>query len=197
MRDLGGLYESGEGGPQDYAKAREWFEKAAAAGDADAVNALANLAWAPQRSAIADAYAAGKYAEALRLEESLADEIQAYEVKTDGKPGHRTANILNAVSWEALFAREFPRALSASERAHALAPDELMLEGNHAHALMFLGRSAEARTIYLAHEDEPLPEMGNKTWRQAVTDDFAEFRKAGLVDPLMDEIEAAWAAKAP
>jgi TPR repeat protein len=30
MNDLGSLYHNGQGVPQDYAKAREWYEKAAA-----------------------------------------------------------------------------------------------------------------------------------------------------------------------
>jgi TPR repeat protein len=195
MRDLGLLYVNGWGVPKDYVKAREWYEKAAAAGSTDAVKDLADLRWVPTRDAIANADAAGKYAEALRLQAGLADKLEADEVKTDGKPGTRTASTLNSVSWYALFAREFSRALSASERAHALAPDKRSYEANHAHALMFLGRLAKARTLYLTKPDELVPEMGNKPWRQVVADDFAELRKAGLANPLMDEIEAAWAAK--
>ena len=34
MRDLGLLYANGQGVAQDYAKAREWYEKAADEGDA-------------------------------------------------------------------------------------------------------------------------------------------------------------------
>lgn len=34
--NLGVLYEQGRGGPQDDAKARQWYEKAAAQGDTDA-----------------------------------------------------------------------------------------------------------------------------------------------------------------
>ena len=33
MANIGGLYASGQGVPQDYAKAREWYENAAAAGE--------------------------------------------------------------------------------------------------------------------------------------------------------------------
>jgi len=40
MVNLGALYENGPGVAQDYAKAREWYEKAAAKGEA---NAMANL----------------------------------------------------------------------------------------------------------------------------------------------------------
>ena len=197
MRDLGFLYENGQGVPQDYAKAREWFEKAAAAGSADAVKDLVDIEWAQRRSAVDAADSAGNYPEALRLQASLADEIEADEVRTDGKPGARTADELNSVSWEALFAREFARALAASERAHALLPGTLMFETNHAHALMFLDRTAEARALYLSHKDEPVPQNDNKPWRQVISEDFAALRKAGLFNPLMDEVEAGWATKAP
>lgn len=41
MVALGGLYEQGQGVPLDYKKAMEWFEKAAAQGDAPACHAIA------------------------------------------------------------------------------------------------------------------------------------------------------------
>ena len=37
MVNLGVLYDNGRGVAQDYAKAREWYEKAADKGDADAM----------------------------------------------------------------------------------------------------------------------------------------------------------------
>ena len=43
MTNLGVLYANGQGVPQDYAKAREWYEKAAAAGDAAAMRNLGFL----------------------------------------------------------------------------------------------------------------------------------------------------------
>jgi predicted Zn-dependent protease len=127
----------------------------------------------------------------------LAKEIEAEEVKTNGKPGARAASELGTVSWNALFARRFPRALSAAERAHSLAPDKLWIETNRAHALMFLNRTEEARALYLSHRDKPIPENDNKPWRQVIAEDFAEFRKAGLVHPMMNEIEAALATGRP
>src|SRR5208337_4900888 len=58
---------------------------------------------------------------------------------------------------------------------------------NRAHALMFLGRDAEARALYLAHKGEPL---NGKTWEQVIADDFGLLRKAGLANPLMAAVEA-------
>jgi uncharacterized protein len=42
MNNLGWLYQTCSGVPQDYARAREWFEKAAAAGHGAA---MSHLAW--------------------------------------------------------------------------------------------------------------------------------------------------------
>jgi len=62
---------------------------------------------------------------------------------------------------------------------------------------MFLDRTEEARALYFSHEDDPIPEGANKPWREVIANDFAEFRKAGLVNSLMEEVETAWAAKSP
>ena len=40
MRNLGVLYDNGQGVKRDYTQARQWYEKAAAAGDAGAMNTL-------------------------------------------------------------------------------------------------------------------------------------------------------------
>ena len=40
---LGALYKDGKGVKQDYAKAREWYEKAAAQGNKDAEELLQHL----------------------------------------------------------------------------------------------------------------------------------------------------------
>ena len=43
MSTLGVIYENGLGMKQDYAQARQWYEKAAAAGNKDASDRLKNL----------------------------------------------------------------------------------------------------------------------------------------------------------
>ena len=60
------------------------------------------------------------------------------------------------------------------------------IDTNRAHALMFLKRTHEASTLYLAHKGKM---FRNKPWERAIADDFAELRKAGLADPLMTQIE--------
>ena len=184
MLYLGRLYYNGHGVAHDYAKAREWFEKAADEGNAEA---KANLEKLP----IMEANGAGRYAEALQLQETLAARVEEAETKREGKPGEETAQELNGVAWYALFAREFTKALTASDRAHALLPDDLSIETNRAHALMFLERGEEAQALYLAYKGKPVSEQDAKLWERVIAEDFAEFRKAGLTHPMMADIEKA------
>jgi hypothetical protein len=79
--------------------------------------------------------------------------------------------------------------MEAADQAIVLFPGKIWLYSNRAHALMFLGRLDEAREIYLKYRGQKIPEEKGKNWESAVVEDFAEFRKAGLAKPLMNEIE--------
>jgi hypothetical protein len=179
MTSLGWLYEHGQGVAQDYAKAREWYEKASDKGDATAMAYLEKLP-------LKQATEAGRYAEALQLQEALAAKVEAAETKREGKPGEETAQALGEVAWYALFAGEFTKALTVADRAHALLPDDLTIETNRAHALMFLGRGEDCKALYLAYKGKP---VSGQLWERAIAEDFAEFRKAGLTHPMMADIE--------
>ena len=72
---------------------------------------------------------------------------------------------------------------------NALVPDDLNIETNRAHALMFMGRDEEAKALYLAHKGKPVVGRGHKLWEQAVAENFAEFRKSDLTHPMMADIE--------
>lgn len=113
-------------------------------------------------------------------------------------PDYRTetALALVPVAWDALVAGEPAKALAAAERSLSLAPGHLTAETNRVHALMYLGRAQEARALYLAHKDELLPDNNNQPWQQAITEDFAELRKAGRGHPQMAEIETAFKVRA-
>jgi len=184
MRNLGALYEGGLGVTQDYAKARNWYEKASAKGDASATRKLAKLA-------IHQAAAVGHHDEALKLQEKFSVEIEKTETASAGKPGAKTADELLVVAWYAIFARDYAKALAASDRALSLNTDDLAIVTNRAHALMFLGRTDEARALYLVNKGKKVASMDNKAWEAVIADDFAEFRKAALTHPLMSEIESA------
>ena len=182
MTNLGWLYQNGQGVAQDYAKARELYEKAADKGNARAMAYLEKLP-------IREAAGAGRYAEALLLQEALAVKVEAVETTREGKPGEKTADALNNVAWRALFAREFTKALTAADRAHALFRDDLMIVTNRAHALMFLGRGEDSKALYLGHKGKPLSERDTTLWERIIVEDFAEFRRAGLTHPMMADIE--------
>jgi TPR repeat protein len=183
MGNLGLLYENGDGVAKDHAKAREWYEKAADKGHAGAKAQLEQLP-------ISEAVGAGRYAEALQLQEVLTAKVEEVETKREGKPGEETAQALGEVAERALFTREFARALSAAKRAHALLPGNLTIEAKRVHALMFLGQhEEESKALYLAHKGQPIPDRKGKPWERAIAEDFAEFRKAGLTHPMMAEIE--------
>jgi len=94
---------------------------------------------------------------------------------------------IGGLAYALVLARDFKDALEAADQAISLTPDEIWLYTNKAHALMFLGRVDEARTIYVRYHGEMNVE--GKSWDTAIHDDFVELRKAGLTNPLMDEIE--------
>jgi uncharacterized protein len=182
MSSLGLFYETGISVTQDYAKAREWYERASAKGDPEVKADL-------ERLTISEAAAAGHYAEALKLQEALEAKQEAAETKWESKPGKETVEALTRVARYALLARDFAKALNVAERAHALLPDDLTIETNRAHALMFLERAKEAKALYLAHKGEQLPDQDNELWEQVIADDFVELRKAGMTHPMMADIE--------
>jgi tetratricopeptide (TPR) repeat protein len=132
---------------------------------------------------------ASRYTEALALQEQIAARVEGEETKSAGKPGNSTAGELAGVAWQAVLAGEPDKAIAACERSLALHPGDPVAEINRAHALMYLDRGAEARAIYEAHKADLFPD--NKSWPQAVAEDFAELRKAGREHPQMAEIEAA------
>src|SRR5262249_38555217 len=130
MVGVGGLYENGYGVAQDFTKAREWYEKAEATEKVDArtkeyINGLAVRKAAKEASAKFEALA-------LRKEEEEATKVEKEETKRQGKPGAKTAQALVRVARSALLAQEFTKALTVTDRAHALFPDDLMIETNRA-----------------------------------------------------------------
>jgi tetratricopeptide (TPR) repeat protein len=100
---------------------------------------------------------------------------------------------IGGVAFYLLVARDFTAALAAADQAIAVKPDLVWLYTNRAHALMFLGRTDEARALYLKYRDDKNVQDG-KSWPAAIVEDFAELRKQGLSDPLMDEIEKKFAS---
>ena len=99
-----------------------------------------------------------------------------------------TESELTWLAWYAVLAKDFTKALTAADRAHTLFPNNLMIETNRAHALMFIGHGEEAKALHLAHKGEVFKSQ-NQLWEQSIAEDFANFRKAGLTSPMMADIE--------
>jgi tetratricopeptide (TPR) repeat protein len=161
----------------------------------------------PWQHALSVAYV--KVAEALtglgKLDEALADYrdglpiIKALVAQDPSNAEHQLvllqgyANGIGGLAYLFVLTRNFGTALEAADQAIALAPQLIFLYGNRAHALMFLGRVDEARTLYLKYRGTKNV-VGDKSWETATLDDFAELRKAGLSHPLMEEIEKTFSA---
>jgi tetratricopeptide (TPR) repeat protein len=99
------------------------------------------------------------------------------------------ARRIGVLAYRFVLARDFAAGLDAADQAAAIAPEQLWIHGNRAHALMLLGRVDEARTIYLRHRGSKNV-IAEKPWEALVLEDIAELRKAGIAHPLMDEVEA-------
>jgi hypothetical protein len=54
---------------------------------------------------------------------------------------------------------------------------------------MFMESGEEAKALYFAYKGKSLPEADNQLWEQAVAEDFAKLRKAGLTHPMMADVE--------
>jgi tetratricopeptide (TPR) repeat protein len=99
---------------------------------------------------------------------------------------------VGSIAFDFILARDFGKALDAAEQAVSRTPDQIWINVNRAHALMFLGRLDEARALYLRYRGEKKVQ-GDKSWEAVVIEDFAGLRKAGLTHPLMDEIGSTFA----
>ena len=100
---------------------------------------------------------------------------------------------IGGLAFALIKATQFAVALAAADQAIALSPEKTWLYSNRAHALMFLDRVDEARALYLKYRGAKNVQ-GEKSWGPLILEDFAELRKAGLTNPLMDEIEKLFAS---
>jgi TPR repeat protein len=168
---------NGLGAPQDYAKAREWFERAAEKGSADAMVNLSSL-----------------YADGRDVKQDFVLSIQWAKKAVIAPTANASVNASAklTLSYSSLFVRDFAGALSASEEAIQLLPKNLAPITNKAHALMFLGRAKEARELYLTYKGQRVAE-GAGLWEDEILNDFDKLEKAGVTHPQMAEIRAALA----
>ena len=124
---------------------------------------------------------------------SLAIRERLVALDPANKPWHDslddTAAGIGGLAFKLVLAHDMTNALAAADQSISLAPDQIWLYTNRAHALMFLGRTDEARALYLKYRGQKDVSSDGKPWEAVVLGDFAEFRNAVLTNPLMDEIE--------
>lgn len=95
---------------------------------------------------------------------------------------------LGNTSYNELFVRQYNAALKDSIKALELAPNEIWIKTNIAHALLFLNRFDEAKAIYEKSANEKIF-SGKKIFRQVVLEDFKKFREYHIDHPDMKKIE--------
>lgn len=87
-----------------------------------------------------------------------------------------------------LLAGRFELARTCAEESLAERPNSVALNLTRAHALMFLGLDQEAREIFLLYRGKRMSSRG-KSCGAFISETFIELRQAGLVHPLMEEVE--------
>jgi hypothetical protein len=92
------------------------------------------------------------------------------------------------VAIQFILAREFKNALEAIELALPQMPRSVDLNVVRAHALMFLGRTEEARALY--EEFRELRNYMALSGIELIVNHFGMMRAAGLIHPLMHEIHS-------
>jgi tetratricopeptide (TPR) repeat protein len=149
-----------------------------------------------------------KVGDVLAAQGNLSEALQAYrdslavrERLAKAEPGNRQwqndlqyiVGRIGDLAHRFVLAGTFVSALETADQAISLAPEQIWLYADRAHALMLLDRVDEARAIYMQYRGN-VKARGDKTWHAVILGDFDELREAGLTHPLMDEIESKLAA---
>ncbi|MEQ1720524.1 MAG: tetratricopeptide repeat protein [Nitrosomonas sp.] len=97
------------------------------------------------------------------------------------------------LAWCALFNQQPNLAIEASEQGLAINSDEstgAVLHTNLAHGYLFTNQYEQARAIYQRYQNIAIGD--GRSFKQAILDDFKEFRQKGLVHADMKKIEALY-----
>ncbi|HEX9756155.1 MAG TPA: ATP-binding protein [Gemmatimonadales bacterium] len=96
---------------------------------------------------------------------------------------------LGGLSFYLLFAGRPAASLAASDEALAAGPSETWLNTNRAHALLLLGRDAEAESVYRRYVGQVI-EDPNRTWEIVVREDLcALVRKNAMTAAQADRVD--------
>jgi hypothetical protein len=95
-----------------------------------------------------------------------------------------------SLAWYHLFDRDPREAIAASLKALELSPhNAAMIKVTLAHSYLFDNQFNKAKAVYLENKNAKLSD-DERTFRQAVLDDFKELEEAGITHPDMEKIKA-------
>src|ERR1041385_2507257 len=93
------------------------------------------------------------------------------------------------LAWYQLFNHKPGESIAASTKALELSPDDaVLIRGNLAHAYLFDNQFDKAKAVYLENQDAKISD--DRSFTQAVLDDFKEFEEAGVTHPDIQKIKA-------
>jgi uncharacterized protein YecT (DUF1311 family) len=97
------------------------------------------------------------------------------------------------LGWYQLFNRKPRESVAASLKALELSPDDaVLIKGNLAHAYLFDNQFEKAKALYVENRDAKIDD--ERSFTQAVLDDFKELEQAGITHPDIQKIKAALTA---
>jgi len=113
--------------------------------------------------------------------------LAAYEQSGRRRP-QILASYLGTMSWYCVLSRQYTEAVKAAEEGLRIEPYRTWIRTNLAHGYLLLGEFERAKEIYLKYKDEKLSEVGGKTFRDMVLEDFSVLEKAGIRSPEIERI---------
>jgi tetratricopeptide (TPR) repeat protein len=100
-----------------------------------------------------------------------------------------------SLAWYYLFDRNPREAIAASLKALELSPrDAAMIKVTLAHSYLFDNQFDKAKAIYLENKNAKLHD-DDRSFSQAVLDDFKELAEAGVTHPDMEQIKALFTSE--
>jgi hypothetical protein len=98
--------------------------------------------------------------------------------------------LLGSLAWYYLFDRNPREAIAASLKALQLSPhNAAMIKVTLAHSYLFDNQFDKAKAIYLENKNAKLRD-DERSFSQAVLDDFKDLDEAGITHPDMEKIKA-------
>jgi tetratricopeptide (TPR) repeat protein/CHAT domain-containing protein len=149
--------------------------------------ALSKADAAAMLSAAEAAAEKGDFQQAFETARERWAKIEQSEIGEAGTPGANTAKALAATAWFGLMAGRNLEALAAASRANQLAPDQVWIAGNLAHALMMLGRIEDAQILYRANRGKPVFQGRSEIWEESIESDLKTFLRAGIGEREINE----------